>query len=113
MPIAPRLLKILAWLLLVALAIVTVGPIGWRPVTHFSPQLERAVALMLVGFVFALAYPRRILWVALLLFTSTALFEALQGLEPSRHGRVADELVKLIGAAVGLFLGWLLTRRAR
>src|SRR4051812_18998858 len=110
MPSASRLLQILAWLLLLALAIVTVGPIRLRPETGLSPQLERTVGLLIVGFVFGLAFPRRILLVALLLFTSTALFEALQNFEPPRPGRVIDLAVKLIGAALGLFLGWLASR---
>ncbi len=111
MPIAPRLLKILAWLLLLALAIVTVGPIGLRPETGLSPQLERVIGLLVVGFAFGLAYPRRIVLVALLLFTSTALFEVLQNFEPYRHGRLIDLAAKLTGGAVGLLLGWLAARR--
>jgi ABC-type nickel/cobalt efflux system permease component RcnA len=111
MPSASRLLQILAWLLLLALAIVTVGPIGLRPETSLSPQLERTVGLLIVGFAFGLAYPRRIVLVALLLFTSTALFEVLQNFEPHRHGRWIDLAVKLIGAALGLLLGWLASRR--
>jgi len=60
----PLALRILAWLLLAGLVIVTIGPIQWRPISPLPTQLERAVALMLVGFVFALAYPRRIVLVA-------------------------------------------------
>lgn len=111
MPLASRLLKILAWLLLAALILVTVGPIDWRPVTPFGPNLERAFALFVVGFVFALAYPRRIVLVTIALFTFTALLEAAQGLEPGRHGRVVDAIVKLSGGGIGLFLGSLLSRR--
>ena len=111
MPSASRLLQIFAWLLLLALAIVTVGPIGLRPETGLSPQLERTIGLLIVGFAFGLAYPRRIVLVALLLFTSTALFEALQTFEPHRHGRLIDLGVKLIGGALGLLLGWLAGRR--
>jgi hypothetical protein len=105
MPTANRLLQILAWLLLVALAIVTIGPIGWRPETGLSPQIERAAALFVIGLVFGLAYPRHVVLVALLLITSTALFEVLQVLEPSRHGRVVDLAVKLVGAGIGLAVG--------
>lgn len=113
MPSASRLLQILAWLLLLALAVVTVGPIGLRPETGLSPQLERTAGLLVVGFAFGLAYPRRIVLVALLLFTSTALFEALQNFEPHRHGRWLDLAVKLIGGALGLLLGWLAARRRK
>jgi hypothetical protein len=100
-----RGLRILAWLLLVGLAFVTVAPIEFRPVTPLPTQLERALALALVGFVFALAYPRRILLVVLLLFASTTLFEALQLVEPSRHGRFLDLAVKLAGCGLGLACG--------
>ena len=108
-----RALRVLAWLLLVALAFVTVAPIEFRPVSPLPVQLERATALAIIGFVFALAYPRHIVLVGLLLFASTALFEALQVLEPSRHGRLVDLAVKLVGAAFGLAAGYALTRISR
>ncbi|MGN6157435.1 MAG: hypothetical protein ACTHNL_05020 [Devosia sp.] len=104
------LLRLLAWLLLLGLVIVTAGPIGWRPVTPLPAQVERAVALMVVGFVFALAYPRQIWLVALLVFGTTILLEVLQVFEPSRHGRLVDAAVKLIGGAVGLLAGGFINR---
>ena len=113
MPSASRLLQIFAWLLLLALAIVTVGPIGLRPETGLSPQLERTIGLLIVGFAFGLAYPRKILLVALLLVASTALFELLQNFEPHRHGRWIDLAAKLIGAALGLALGYAASRLRR
>lgn len=106
-----RALQVLAWLLLLTLAVVTVGPIEFRPISPLPVQIERATALAIIGFVFALAYPRHIVLVGLILFAVTAVFEALQVLEPSRHGRVVDLAVKLVGAAIGLGLGWLVMRR--
>jgi len=88
--------------LLLALAVVTIAPIQFRPVSPLPTQLERASALATIGFVFALAYPRRTLFLVLLLLTSTTVFEALQLVEPSRHGRFLDLAVKLIGAVVGV-----------
>ena len=63
---------------------------------------------------FALAYPRK-LWLAVVIALGSAiLLEILQVLEPSRHGRVFDAVVKVTGGSVGLILGQiLLMLRAR
>ena len=101
------LLRIAAWLLLAGLIVVTIGPIGWRPVSPLPTQLERALALLVVGFVFAVAYPRHILLIAVLVLGTTAILEPLQVFEPSRHGRFIDALVKLAGGCVGLAAGYI------
>jgi hypothetical protein len=107
-------LRILAWLLLAGLIFVTLSPINLRPISPLPTQVERAGALAIVGFVFALAYPKRIWIVALLVLGSTVVLEALQLAAPSRHGRVIDMAVKLAGGSFGLFCGWLLAAwRAR
>jgi len=102
--------RVLAWALLAALVVVTIGPIDWRPVSHLPVQLERALALALIGFVFAVAYPRHLLLVGLVVLSTTVLLELLQLVEPSRHGRVVDAAVKLTGAIIGLAAGHLLNR---
>lgn len=106
----PTGLRILAWLLLGGLIFVTLSPINLRPISPLPTQMERAIALAVVGFVFALAYPRHLLVVAILVLGATALLELMQLLQPSRHGRVVDVTVKLVGAIAGLGAGWLLTR---
>jgi VanZ family protein len=99
------MLRLFAWLLLLGLVVVTAGPLSLRPVTALPVQAERALALLVVGFVFALAYPRRILVVAAIVLGTTTLLELVQVLEPSRHGRIVDLSVKLIGAICGLLAG--------
>lgn len=103
-------LRLLAWLLLAGLIFVTLSPIDLRPVSPAPVQIERAAALALIGFVFALAYPRHIWLVALVVLGSTALLELLQLISPSRHGRLIDVAVKIAGASIGLAAGWLLWR---
>lgn len=110
---ATTVLRLLAWVLLVGLVVVTIGPISLRPVTPLPTQLERALALLVIGFVFALAYPRHIVIVAMLVLGTTILLEFLQVLEPSRHGRIADVAVKLLGGAAGLAIGALVDRGIR
>jgi len=103
-------LRVLAFLLLAGLIFVTLSPINLRPISPLPTQVERAIALATVGFAFAIAYPKRIVLVALLVLGSTALLELLQLVSPSRHGRLVDLSVKLIGAGFGMFLGWALVR---
>lgn len=102
--------RILAWAMLAALVVVTIGPIDWRPVSHLPVQLERALALALIGFVFAVGYPRHLLLVGLVVLSTTILLEVLQMVEPSRHGRLIDAAVKLTGGVIGLAAGHLLNR---
>lgn len=103
-------LRVLAWLLLAGLIFVTLSPVNLRPVSPLPTQLERAIALALVGVVFALAYPRRLILVAVIVLGATMLLELLQLMSPSRHGRLIDVAVKLTGALTGLGSGWLLNR---
>ena len=56
-----RTFKIAAWLFLVAIFVATDGPISFRPRSGLSPNEERFLALGVVGFLFSLAYPRRLL----------------------------------------------------
>jgi VanZ family protein len=106
-----RWLRLLAWLLLAGLIFATLSPINLRPISPLPTQLERAIALAIVGFAFAVAYPRRLPLVVALVLGSTLLLELLQLLAPSRHGRVIDVAVKLLGAGAGITLGSLLQRR--
>jgi VanZ family protein len=101
---------VLAWLLLAGLIFVTLSPIDLRPISPLPTQFERAIALAVVGVVFALAYRRHMVLVAALVLGATVLLELMQLLQPSRHGRVIDVAVKLTGALAGLGVGWLLNR---
>lgn len=102
----------MAWLCLAYIAFVTVGPPAVRPVTGVSPQLERLVAFALMGALFAAAYPRHIVLAAVVVLGAAVLLEAFQLLEPSRHGRLFDASVKIIGGMMGLAAGWLFARMA-
>ena len=94
----------IAWLLVAAIAFVTLSPIGWRPVTGTPPDLERFIAFAVLGGVFCLAYPKRRLAVLLLVVTIALSLEALQHLVPGRHGRLHDGAVKALAAALGTFV---------
>ena len=88
------ILQALAWLALIGIAIATLSPIGLRPRLSMLPVvIERSAAFVVVGLLFALAYPRKI-WLALLIVIIGVFgLEWLQELRPDRHGRFADAMV--------------------
>ena len=105
-----KLVRFLAWSCLTLIGIATLVPIGFRPESGFSPSIERFSAFAALGLTFALAYPRHF-WLAVFVALGSALLlEALQLLEPSRHGRVFDAMVKVAGGSIGLMLGQVLLR---
>ncbi|WP_436084783.1 VanZ family protein [Pararhizobium sp. LjRoot255] len=91
--------------MLAALVFVTVSPIGLRPHTIVSVGLDRSVAFFLAGAVFAIAYPKRWMSLALFLVASSFAIEILQELSPTRHARLDDALVKAVGAVAGIIAG--------
>ena len=53
------ILRIIAWLLTAAVTFATLGPPGYRPHSALGQDAEHALAFVLVGLAFGLAYPRR------------------------------------------------------
>ncbi|MFY9294945.1 MAG: VanZ family protein [Methylorubrum rhodinum] len=97
-----RISRILGWLLLAALVVATVVPIGLRPVTEAPVSPERFGAFALLEFLFALGYPRRRRRVLAVVILAAAGLEALQMVEVTRHGRMTDFLVKGMGGSLGV-----------
>ena len=89
--------------MLALLVIVTVSPIGVRPISGEPVWLERAGAYAVFALVFCVGYPRKRLLVLLFAVAAAGALEAAQTLQPSRHGRLPDFYVK----AAGCGLGWL------
>jgi hypothetical protein len=102
-----RLVRALAWCSLLAVAIVTLAPIGLRPETTLPPSVERMTAFAIIGLLFTIAYPRKFWLAVLVTFGAAIALELLQVLAPSRHGRGFDAVVKLAGGGFGLLIGYL------
>lgn len=109
-PMNTQIVRIAAWLALAVIVFATLSPIGLRPQTHLPVNLERWAAYFLAGTLFGLAYPKHIIWAAILLALGAVGLELVQMLRPGRHGRELDALFKLGGAWLGLGLGWVCTR---
>ena len=99
-------LIVASWACLIFIIFVTLSPSALRPKIAGAPY-ERVAAFAMLGLLFGLAYPQYLVWVLVAAAIGAAVLEALQGLIPSRHARVADALQKAAGAAVGVALAYL------
>ena len=95
-----------AWLSILAVLLVTVVPIGIRPTTGLSPNIERFFVMAAVGALFAAAYPRRFWLIVLALWLAAALFEPLQFIAAGRHPSLRDVAIKSLGATIGAVAGY-------
>ena len=104
------LLRIFAWLLAAAVTFATLGPPRYRPHSNLGQDGEHALAFVLIGVAFGLAYPRHRMTVVVAVGLIGAL-ELLQSLVPGRHARLEDFIVDAIAACIGFvlaaLLGWL------
>jgi VanZ family protein len=66
--------------------------------------IERFGAYAVLGCLFRLAHPYRIVFVVLVVLGSAVLLELLQIFVPDRDARISDALVKLAGGFVGIVL---------
>jgi len=104
--------RLLFWLVLAYIAVVTLSPIAFRPETPFGADAERFVGFVGVSVNLMVAYPaHRLRWAAGLVIAA-ALLEASQNLVGGRHGRVTDFEVKACGILCGSLLGFILERLA-
>ncbi len=99
-----------AWLLVLAIAVFTLAPIQFRPVTAAPVSLERFAAFVAIGATFCLGYPRHRLPILVLLLGIVGFLEIAQNYVPGRHGRLPDGLVKASGALLGAAFAALISR---
>ena len=105
------IVRIWAWLLAVAVTFATLGPPQFRPhaeaVGHAG---EHALAFVLVGLAFGVAYPRHRPIAAGASVILTGILELLQLFAPGRHARledfVVDALAALVGFTIAGMIGW-------
>src|SRR5882724_10094093 len=99
-----KIARIAAWLLIVAIVVMTLGPPTVRPVSGFNRSLEHVAAFALLGLAFGLAYPSRRMLLALIGVAAAALMETLQLVVPGRHAYFSDFVINAAGACAGLVL---------
>lgn len=108
------LVRLFAWLLAGAVTFATLGPPTLRPHSDFGQDGEHALAFLLVGLAFGLAYRTRRWAVAAIAVVLIGVLELMQFWAPGRHARLEDFLVDAGTACIGFALAavadWALAR---
>jgi VanZ family protein len=107
-------LRLVAWGLAAAVTFATLGPARLRPHADLGQSGEHALAFVLVGLAFGLAYRRNRLLTALVTVAMTGVIEVLQFWAPGRHARLSDFVVDAMAACAGLAIAaamdWFINR---
>jgi hypothetical protein len=94
------LFRLAALVLLAGIVYATLAPIELRPHAG-GVETERFAAFLAFGLCLALGFPRRPGLVLLAVAVTAVSLELAQLIDPSRHGRLGDALVKLAGGWTG------------
>lgn len=97
-----RIATILGWGALLVILFSTLSPLDLRPhIPELGADIERFLAYLGAGGLLAFAYPRQ-RWLVLGGMVLLALgLEWAQTLEQSRHGRLHDAVIKILGTLAG------------
>jgi VanZ family protein len=108
------LLRLIAWGLAAAVTFATLGPPRHRPHADIGQNGEHALAFVLVGLAFGLAYRSNRHITALAAVVMIGAIEVLQFWVPGRHARLSDFVVDALAACAGLTvvaaLDWVVSR---
>jgi VanZ family protein len=107
-----------AWLLLAAIAVLSLVPPTARPTTAVAGwavphALEHAGIFLLDGLAFGFAYPGHERWLGIGVVAFSGGIELAQLMVPGRHARVSDFIIDVLAAGIGMCAGPFLTRMKR
>ena len=105
-----RLFRILAWVLIGAIVMLSLLPPSLRPVTAAPHDLEHFTIFALCGYAFGLGYRSRHLLHAVALVTFAGAIEVLQFTAPGRHARMLDFVIDAIASCAGVLIGWVMLK---
>jgi VanZ family protein len=100
--------QIVAWLLALAIIMVSVGPPTTRPVTGTGHSFEHLAIFWMMGTAFGFGYPRRIMLLPIALMGFSAAIEAAQIMIPGRHARLGDFLTDAAASCLAVIVSQLL-----
>ena len=97
-----RAFRVAAWLMALAIVVVSVVPPSSRPVISTSHDLEHFLIFLAAGGSFGMGYPAKFWTLISSLAIFTAAVEVVQLWVPGRHARVSDFVVDAAAACIGV-----------
>jgi VanZ family protein len=101
-PWAQKICRASAWLLALAIVVLSLVPPFYRPITEASHNVEHLAIFLATGFTFCVAYPDRPCALAIGLVIFCGAIELAQRWVPGRHARLSDFIVDAAAACIGL-----------
>jgi VanZ family protein len=106
----PALARIVAWIGIFAIIILSAVPAVDRPVTGAGQTLEHVTAFATVGGAFAIGYRLSLMGVLFLAILFCAGIETLQIPLPTRHARISDFLIDVAGTFLAILCVFIFRR---
>ena len=94
--------RVLAWIGIAAIVVLSVVPATDRPVTGAGQVIEHFAAYALVAGAFAIGYSLSLTRLLLLAFFFCGFIELMQVPLPTRHARMSDFVVDVVGACFAI-----------
>ena len=107
---ARRVFRVMAWVCVVAIIVLSLVSPSLRPVTILPHNLEHLAIFTITGLALGLGYPGHLARNVALLVTFAGAIELAQFVTPGRHPRLIDFLVDAASACVGAVLAELIVR---
>jgi VanZ family protein len=105
-----KIFRLTAWLLVLAIIVLSLGPPSSRPVTGAGHGLEHLLIFLATGLAFGLGYLRRFWSLSMALLTFAAAIEVAQMWVPGRHARLSDFLADAMASCLGVGLSYLFVK---
>ena len=105
-----RLMRAAAWLLITAIAALSLVPPSLRPVTHAGHGIEHIAIFLAAGMAFGLGYHVRHLYLAIGLIAFAGSIEIAQYWVPGRHARMSDFIIDAVSACIGVVAASMIVR---
>jgi VanZ family protein len=93
--------RIAAWLLTIAIIVLSLVPPSLRPETAVPHNFEHFSIFFATGVAFGVGYSRRVYLVTIMLVIFAGAIELAQIVVPGRHARLSDFIVDALAACVG------------